>query len=119
MINQDVYQFIPVEAKEIRLNRYNKKVENIGARFAFQKGKKVVYMSMTELISLPDFIDQLHSIAEPYFKKEADSLNEEQNELIKELEMLNLKRLIDKELDQRDYKTLQKLLQHLPENNKS
>src|SRR5690625_6896551 len=32
VINQDVYQFIPVEAKEIRLNRTNKKVENINAR---------------------------------------------------------------------------------------
>jgi len=114
VINQDVYQFIPVEAKEIRLNRTNKKVENINARFAFQKGKKVVYMSMTELISLPDFIDQLHSIAEPYFKDDADSINEEQEALINELEMLNLKRLIDKALDHRDYETLHELYPLLP-----
>lgn len=119
VIDQDVYQFIPVEAKEIRLNRYNKKIENLGARFAFQKGKKVVYMSMTELISLPDFIIQLHSIAGPYFKDDANVLNKEQDKLIKELEMLNLKRLIDKALDQRDYKTLHELVQYLPKKNGS
>jgi len=118
LINQDVYQFIPIEAKEIRLNRNSKKVENISARFAFQKGKKVVYMSMTELISLPDFIDQLHTIAEPYFKEDAEFLNEKQDELIEELEMLNLKRLIDDALDQRDFDTLDKLVDLLPSNDK-
>src|SRR5690625_7776425 len=67
VINQDVYQFIPAEAKEIRPTRTKKKVENINARSASQKGKKDGYMSMTELISLPACIDQLHSIAEPSF----------------------------------------------------
>src|SRR5699024_1979449 len=95
VINEEVYQFIPVEAKEIRVNRSNKKIENIEARFAFQKGKQIIYMSMTELISLPDFIFQLHAITKPYFKGEDRESNNKNDELIKELELLNLKRLID------------------------
>src|SRR5690625_7902875 len=111
LINQDVYQFIPIEAKEIRLNRNSKKVENISARFAFQKGKKIVYMSMTELISLPDFIDQLHTIAEPYFSVDAEVLNEKQDQLIYEFEMVILYIFIDDALDQRDFHKLDNLFE--------
>jgi len=114
VINDDTYQFIPIEAKEIRVNRSNKKIENIEARFAFQKGKKIIYMSMTELISLPDFIFQLHTIAKPYFKEEKEAEHNENEELINELELINLKRLIDKALDKRDYKLLKELVKYLP-----
>lgn len=116
LINQKVYQFIPVEAKEIRIDRSTQKVENIDAKFAFQKGKDVVYVSMSELISLPDFLYQLHAIAEPYYQKETTSKNEQDNEsaiIISELEQLNIKRLIDKALDERDkdaFYSLSKLL---------
>ncbi|HLR52111.1 MAG TPA: hypothetical protein VK072_04470 [Candidatus Avamphibacillus sp.] len=119
VINDEVYQFIPIEAKEIRVNRSNKKIENIEARFAFQKGKKIIYMSMTELISLPDFIFQLHTIAKPYFKEEKETERSENEELINELELLNLKRLIDKALDKRDYKSLKELVKYLPKKDKT
>lgn len=112
LINKKVYQFIPVEAKEIRIDRSTQKVKNIDAKFAFQKGKDVVYVSMSELISLPDFLHQLHAIAEPYYKKDAKSINEQENEsaiIIEELERLNIKRLIDRALDERDKKTFEAL----------
>lgn len=114
-IKNEVYQFIPSDEKEIRINRYNKKIENIGARFAFQKGKNIVYMSMTDLISLPDFIFQLHTIAEPYFVKNIEPTNDDTNKLIEELELQNLKRLIDQALDVRDYNTLKELADYFPE----
>ncbi|MFD2044965.1 IDEAL domain-containing protein [Ornithinibacillus salinisoli] len=116
VINKKVYQFIPVEAKEIRINRSTRKVENIGARFAFQKGKDIVYMTMSELLSLPDFLYQLHTIAKPYYNCVDVESNEQENEtaiIIDELEHLNVKRLIDNALDERDeeaFRTLVKLL---------
>ncbi|MDY0393253.1 IDEAL domain-containing protein [Virgibacillus halophilus] len=100
VINNKVYQFIPVESKQIRINRVSGKVENIDAKFAFQKGKNVIYMSMAELISTPGFLMHLHTIAQPYLK-EAPNV-EENEELIQELEMKNLRYLIDRALDERN-----------------
>ncbi|WP_284139240.1 MULTISPECIES: IDEAL domain-containing protein [unclassified Virgibacillus] len=112
-INHKVYQFIPVEEKEIRINRVTRKIENVGARFAFQKGKDIIYMSMSELISLPDFLRQLNTITAPYFEEETEINKVEQTAIIRELEQLNVKRLIDKALDERDetaFRQLMKLL---------
>lgn len=117
VINEDVFQFIPIEAKEIRINRSNKEIVNVEARFAFQKDKKIIYMSMTELISLPDFITQLQAIAKPYFKKNTEEGNQEIDDLIEELETHNVKRLIDKALDNRDYQALRELVKYLPKVN--
>ncbi|WP_164668059.1 IDEAL domain-containing protein [Virgibacillus doumboii] len=112
LINNQVYQFIPVESKEIRINRRTQKVENVGARFAFQKGKDIVYMAISELISLPDFLVHLHSIAEPYYIKKQKS-DDQTAVIIDELEQINLKRLIDKALDNRDYEAFKSLVKLL------
>lgn len=116
IINQKVYQFIPVEAKEIRIDRSTRKVKNLDANFAFQKDKDVVYVSMSELISLPDFLEQLHAIAEPYYKKDTVNKNDIKNDsavIIDELEQMNLKRLIDKALDERDQEAFHRLVELL------
>lgn len=116
VINKKVYQFIPVEAKEIRVNRRTRKVENVGARFAFQKGKDIVYMTMSELLSLPDFLFQLHTIAKPYYDplEEDSKVNENENAIIlDELEQMNIKRLIDKALDDRDEEAFHSLVKLL------
>ncbi|PAV30998.1 hypothetical protein CIL05_04625 [Virgibacillus profundi] len=117
MINKKVYQFIPVEAKEIRINRKTYKVENIDAKFAFQKGKDVVYVTMGELISLPDFLNQLYSIVEPYYVKDINlSKNEQKNEVsdfIDQMERNNVKRMIDIALDERDEEAFNALIKLL------
>ncbi|GAB3068700.1 IDEAL domain-containing protein [Virgibacillus ainsalahensis] len=113
LINKQVYQFIPVEAKEIRINRRTKKVENMEAKFAFQHEKDIVYMTIAELISLPDFLVQLNGIAEPYYENEisvdSDKQKTESAIFIRELEKQNIKRLIDKALDDRDEVTFYQL----------
>ncbi|WP_163970585.1 IDEAL domain-containing protein [Oceanobacillus halotolerans] len=102
-VNNQVYQFVPVDAKEICVNRYTHKIENIHDTFAFQKGKEILKISMTDLISLPDFLAQLHAITEPYYIKEVfEELENGNAVIIDELEQMNLKRLIDKALDERD-----------------
>lgn len=113
LINKQLYQFIPVEAKEFRINRRTRQVENIGSRFAFQKGKDVVYMTMTELMTLPDFVQQLNSIVTPYYSEGFDEVETENLYIIEELEKANIQRLIDKALDERDEKTFRELVKLL------
>ena len=117
LINEKLFQFIPVEAKEIRMNRKTYRVENVDAKFAFQKGKEIVYVTMAELISLPDFLNQLYAIIEPYYEQNKDI--QEANEqpditaIVDELEKENIKRLIDHSLDSRDKDSFDKLVKLL------
>lgn len=105
-INKHVYHFIPIDAKEIIINRKTKKVVNIDARFAFQREEDIIYISMKELITLPDFLIQLYFIVESYYAqnkmKKKEKTNPELDSFIKNLEQQNIMRLIDKALDERD-----------------
>src|SRR5699024_6591845 len=67
VIKNKVFQFIPVEANEIRLNRRTEKIENMDAVFAFQNGKDIVNVPMVKLIALPEFLEQIHEIGKPYY----------------------------------------------------
>jgi len=117
IIQEKVYQFIPIEANEIRINRRTQKVENIDAKFAFQHGKDVVYLTMAKLITLPDFLQQLHSIAGTYYIQDENELNGNSSiqhaVLIDELERMNILRLIDKALDEKDEKSFYELVKLL------
>src|SRR5699024_5176325 len=117
-INKKVYHFVPIEGQEILINRKTKQVVNTETKFAFQKGKEIIYITMKKLTTLVDFMDQLEEIIKPYYEKSLDvkkqeELNDQTELFIKELETRNVKRLIDKSLDDRDihtFKTLVKLL---------
>ncbi|RKQ35593.1 IDEAL domain-containing protein [Oceanobacillus halophilus] len=117
VINEKDYQFIPIEANEFRINRRTQKVENVEAKFAFQNGKDVVYLTLAKLITLPDFLQQLHSIAGSYYIRENQETNDKNNiesaVIIDELEKMNVLRLIDKALDERDEVAFNELLKHL------
>ncbi|MFC3041520.1 IDEAL domain-containing protein [Virgibacillus xinjiangensis] len=117
LIKKQVYQFIPVEAKEIRLSRKTRKVVNTDDRFAFQHGKDVVYMTLAELISLPDFQMQLNTIVEPYYRKERTASKKEKKDdtslIIQELERQNIMRMIDKALDEHDEEAFNELVKQL------
>ena len=106
VIKQKGYDFIPTEANEIKINRKTKKVENMGVRFAFQHQKDVVNVTMEKLVTLPGFIDQLHSIAKSYYYEDGEEELKKQEKvsaaIIDELERMNIKRLIDQALDERD-----------------
>lgn len=123
-INKKVYHFVPIEGSEILVNRRTKKVVNTETKFAFQKGKEVIYITMKKLTTLVDFMDQLEEIIQPYYETEKeenslavhqpeDDLNDVTALIIKELEVQNIKRLIDQSLDTYDeetFKSLSKLL---------
>lgn len=116
IIREQVYNFIPVEAKEIKINRQTKKIVNVNDRFAFQRGQEIIYIAMGELITLPDFLIQLYFIIESYDAQGALQSEEiKENTIIKSLEQENIKRLIDQALDKRDdvafYQLVEKLNQ--------
>jgi len=114
LIHNQLYHFIPNEAKEIRINRRTHRVDNIHANFAFQKEKSIIHIPMSKLLSLPDFRTELEKIAEPYYIRHRESNFVPRNEnaaIIKELERQNLQRLIDKALDERNRELFYALVQ--------
>src|SRR5690625_6620646 len=108
------YEFIPTESKEIKINRQKRKIENIEDKFAFQKGTDVIYITMNELIYLPDFMIHLYDIAKPYYTRDIDAKQQEEDDMneaiIDELERLNVKRMNDKALEGREDEAFNKLL---------
>src|SRR5690625_4459395 len=58
-INKKVYHFVPIEGSEILVNRRTKKIVNTENKFAFQKGKEIIYINMKKLTYLVIFLDQL------------------------------------------------------------
>ncbi|GIO17913.1 hypothetical protein J18TS1_10130 [Oceanobacillus oncorhynchi subsp. incaldanensis] len=113
IMNKKVYQFIPVKSTEVRINRKTKKIENVDDVFAFQKGKEVLTISMSQLISIPGFLEMLHRIAESYYLPEdSQEVSEQQkalDQLIAEMEYENVRRLIDKAIDNDDKETFLEL----------
>ncbi|WP_099159856.1 IDEAL domain-containing protein [Virgibacillus ndiopensis] len=117
IIDKEVYHFVPFKAKEILINRQTRKIVNMSAIFTFKNGEELIHIGMPELVLLPDFLIQLHTIVEPYY---ANNNNENDSQftkksvvIIDELEQLNIRRLIDKALDERDEELFYKLVKLL------
>ncbi|SDK02823.1 IDEAL domain-containing protein [Sediminibacillus albus] len=101
LLDDKVYQFVPLEAREIRVNRETRKVENEDDVFVFQKGKEYNRLPLSDLIRLKDFLTQLNTIIHPYLLKSPQIMDEAES-IIEQLEKENLKRLIDKALEAGD-----------------
>ncbi|MBN9655091.1 IDEAL domain-containing protein [Halobacillus sp. GSS1] len=105
LIDNELYQFIPMESREIIIDRNRQRVHNVFDIFVFQRGKKMVYVSVSDLLQLSEFISHLHSIVSPYYEEGIEisqQSSKEVKEIIRELEKDNLRRLIDKAIDQHD-----------------
>jgi len=119
LIDKKLYHFVPIEGREILINRKTKKVINTETKFAFQKGKDIIYITMKKLTSLVDFMDQLSEIIKPYYENplvvydDNTKYSDTTNRLIKKLEADNVKRLIDISLDERDRELFNKLVDML------
>ncbi|MEN2768712.1 IDEAL domain-containing protein [Ornithinibacillus xuwenensis] len=102
-IENETYHFVPTKAKEFVINRRTKKIENLDAIFAFRKDNKIFSLSMNELIGLPDFLIKLYFIAKPHLANDkAKAMDDKIDIIMDELEQQNVKRLIDKALDERN-----------------
>src|SRR5690625_1371103 len=106
LINDEIYQFIPIEAKIVQFDRHTRQIVNTNARFAFQKENKIIYVQMIDLMALPQFIQRLNQMIDTFMGKklvkEQTSEHEDIELLIATLEQENIKRLIDRALDEKD-----------------
>ncbi|MBC5637923.1 IDEAL domain-containing protein [Ornithinibacillus sp. BX22] len=102
-IQNEVYQFIPEQSKQFIINRRTKKIENLDATFAFKKDDNVFYLTMSELINIPDFLIKLYFITKPHIEYvQTENINEDIDVIMDQLVQQNIKRLIDKALDERN-----------------
>ena|SRR5690625_4569638 len=123
VINDKTYQFIPNMSNRIKVDRTTKKVKNTEAIFSFHNDTETIYIGLSELIRLPEFLYQLDWIIDPFYRGREGSSprSEPENEqedtltqlIIEELEQLNIKYLIDQALDERDEDTFYKLIYEL------
>ncbi|UOQ50654.1 IDEAL domain-containing protein [Gracilibacillus caseinilyticus] len=100
LMDDEVYHFVPLEAREIRINRDTQQIENKEAVFVFQKGKKYNRMTLSDLMKVKDFQQHLSTILSPYMiVSEQEEEGHNIDHVIMELERSNLLRLIDNALD--------------------
>ncbi|MGY0692137.1 IDEAL domain-containing protein [Virgibacillus sp. FSP13] len=116
-VDEEEYEFVPVKAKEIKVDRRTKRIKNMEDTFAFQKGKNIIHFAMADLIYLPEFLIQLHTIAGPYYIKDENKTTidttMDNQAIMDELEQQNIKRLIDKALDEKDEEAFYSLVKLL------
>lgn len=105
--DDEVFSFIPVEGKEIVLNRDTLQVENLSEVFVFQKGNRFIRLPLYQLLLVSDVHDHLKTLIEPVAEQEN---NEEVMELIQALERENFERLMDDALSHRDLDLFYQLL---------
>jgi len=101
-IDEKLYHFVPVEGREIAINRETKRIENTKDVLVFQCGKHMMQISILELMELPDFLTHVDSIANRYLNKKLPETLNKVDRVVQELEKQNAKRLIDEALDKRE-----------------
>jgi uncharacterized protein YpiB (UPF0302 family) len=102
-----------MKAKSIKMNRENRQIVNPNDIFAFQRDNDIIYITLIRLIQMTDFLIELHRIAKPYYSENNPAEIYDIDMIIDELERLNIKRLIDKALDQGDQDSFYNLLKLL------
>lgn len=113
-INNKIYEFIPKKETRVIVNRKTGKIVNSDALLAFERDNCLVYKAISELTFMPEFLIEIYYIAKPYYKEnQTKGLAYETDIIIKELERMNVKRLIDQALDDKDEKRFYKLLKYL------
>lgn len=107
-MDDELYYFVPMEAREIRINRETQQIENKDAVFVFQKGKQYHRISLAELMMVKDFKEHLASILNPYIVMSSEDIEQHNiNQVILELERSNILRLIDRALDEKNEENFQ------------
>ncbi|MFC4354154.1 transcriptional regulator [Chryseomicrobium palamuruense] len=107
---EEVFSFIPVEGKEILINKDTMQVENLSEVFVFQKGNRFIRLPLYQLLLVSDVHDHLKVLIEPIAETAEIEESEEVNELITQLEQENFERLMDNALLHRDADLFYQLL---------
>lgn len=105
--DDELFNFIPVEGKEIIINLKTLQIENLSDVFVFQRGSRFIRLPLYQLLLVSNIHDHLQKILDDLeLKKEQDearaAAHSEFEMLFTEMENQNRLNLIDVALDRRD-----------------
>lgn len=105
--DDELFNFIPVEGKEIIINLKTLQVENLSDVFVFQRGSRFIRLPLYQLLLVSNIHDHLQKILDDLeLKKEQKearaAAHSEFEVLFTEMEDQNRLNLIDVALDRRD-----------------
>ncbi|TQR18132.1 transcriptional regulator [Psychrobacillus soli] len=110
--DDELFQFIPVEGKEIIVHTETLQVENLADIFVFQKGNRFIRLPLYQLLLVSDIHMHLQVIIENSAQMNLGSSSlEGVSEAIEEFEEKNYERMIDYALLHKDAALFNKLLQ--------
>lgn len=108
------FHFIPLDGKEMVVNLKTYKIENVSDVFVFQNGSHFMRLPLYQLLCFPNIYDYLLPIIEEkivnHHDCNKDEINEETNELIKEIMHFHQVNLIDKLLEAKDFDGLKTIM---------
>lgn len=116
MKEDESFHFIPIEGREIVFNLETKQVENLSEVFVFQRGNRFMRLPLYQLLLVSDVNERLSEIIEntdlpANLPMDEVELDEETTKLVNTLEIMNIDKLIDEALDERNEEKFFKLLE--------
>ncbi len=100
--NDEVFQFIPAEGKEIIVNLKSMQIENMGEMFVFQRGSRFIRLPLYQLLLVSDLHLHLTTILEGVEDLEVPVQEvsvREADVLVEQLEQHNWERMVDHALE--------------------
>lgn len=119
IIENNLYHFIPIASQKIYIDNQTKEVINLEDRFAFQYEHKIIYIEMSELMTVPNFLNKVHEAIDIYLAEDnrrtyrSPRERKQATQLIAKLEGSYIKQLIDQALDDRNEKQFYELTKKL------
>lgn len=112
----ELYHFVPTEGKEMVVNLNTLQIENLSEIFVFQKGNRYIRLPLYQLLLISNVHEHLKLILE---NTKVDSITSQfpiveksdVKQLLKELEIQNINRLVDEALKNRDETLFYKLIE--------
>lgn len=105
--DDELFNFIPVEGKEIIINLKNLQIENLSDVFVFQRGSRFIRLPLYQLLLVSNIHDHLQKILagmqiDVIQNKLSVEARSEYADLLEELEEVNRQHLIDVALETRN-----------------
>ncbi|EGQ26619.1 hypothetical protein HMPREF9372_1306 [Sporosarcina newyorkensis 2681] len=114
--NEEVFQFVPTEGKEIVINTRSLQIENLGEVFVFQRGRRFIRIPLYQLLLVSDLHLHLSTILEGAMEVDGHLQEEGMREaegLVEQLERENWERMVDYALETKNRLLFKELMEGL------
>lgn len=114
--NDEVFQFVPAEGKEIIINMRSLQIENLGEVFVFQRGHRFIRIPLYQLLLVSDLHLHLSTILEGAMELEGRLQEDKKREvdvLVEHLEKENWERMVDYALETKNRLLFKELMEGL------